>query len=63
MTGPWTLTAAAGDVDASDRAAFAGEMLRWIDGGGVGVALCTDSVGCPRSRRRVSSQATRPLRT
>ncbi len=41
MTGPWTLTAAADEVDASDRAAFAGEMLRWIDAGGVGVALIT----------------------
>ena len=41
MTGPWTLTAAANDVDASDRAALAGDMLRWIDAGGVGVALIT----------------------
>jgi len=41
MTGPWTLTVAANDVDASDRSAFAGEMLRWVDAGGVGVALIT----------------------
>ena len=41
MTEPWTLTAAANDVDASGRAALAGEMLRWVDAGGVGVALIT----------------------
>jgi glutamyl-tRNA reductase len=41
MSGPWTLTAAANEVDASNRATFATEMLRWIDAGGVGVALIT----------------------
>jgi glutamyl-tRNA reductase len=41
MTGPWVLTASAGDVDAATRAEQAVRMSDWIDRGGDGVALVT----------------------
>jgi len=41
MTETWAVTADAGQVDAAGRAALAGEMVRWVDTGGVGVALIT----------------------
>jgi glutamyl-tRNA reductase len=41
MTETWALTAAADQVDAAGRAALGEEMLRWIEGGGAGVALIT----------------------
>jgi glutamyl-tRNA reductase len=41
MNETWAVTAVAGDVDASGRAALAEEMVRWIDAGGAGVALIT----------------------
>ena len=41
MTEAWTVTADAGHLDAAGRAALAGEMLRWVDAGGIGVALIT----------------------
>jgi glutamyl-tRNA reductase len=41
MTETWALTAVAGHIDAAGRAALAGEMMRWVDAGGTGVALVT----------------------
>ena len=41
MTEPWAVTAVAGHVDAAERAAIAGEMERWVEAGGSGVALVT----------------------
>lgn len=41
MNGPWVLTASAGEVDASSRAATAQRIDEWIGAGGCGVALAT----------------------
>jgi glutamyl-tRNA reductase len=41
VTGPWTLTASAGDVDATQRARHAVRMDEWVAGGGAGVTLVT----------------------
>ena len=41
MTGPWALTASAGDLDAGARAAAAREMEEWLAAGGDGVGLVT----------------------
>lgn len=41
MSEPWALTASAGDVDASARAATGQRINEWIAGGGCGVALVT----------------------
>jgi len=41
MNETWAATAVAGHVDAAGRAVLAGEMRRWVDAGGVGLALLT----------------------
>lgn len=41
MTGPWALTASAGDVDATARAQQAAQMDEWVAAGGAGVSLVT----------------------
>ena len=41
MNETWAMTAVAGHVDAAGRAVLAGEMRRWVDAGGVGLALLT----------------------
>jgi glutamyl-tRNA reductase len=41
VTGPWAITASAGDVDATIRAEHAAQMDQWVAGGGAGVTLVT----------------------
>jgi len=41
MNETWAMTAVAGHVDAAGRAVLASEMRRWVDAGGVGLALLT----------------------